>query len=108
MIEFLYHDGIKKEIVILERRFRTIRQAFSLFERLCEVQFNIVNPKQVISPAKIHRISQNNIWTLWKVELVVPNSRLRPNQYPRMWFVVKGSIIIFLCISSHIYNYNDK
>lgn len=108
MIEFLYHDGIKKEIVALERRFHTIRQAFSLFERLCEVQFNPLNPKQVISPAKIHRINQNDIWTLWKVELVVPNSGLRPNQYPRMWFVVKGSVIIFLCISTHIDNYKDN
>ena len=25
MIEFFYHDGIQKEIVALERRFRTIR-----------------------------------------------------------------------------------
>ncbi|TSC77880.1 MAG: Uncharacterized protein G01um101424_14 [Parcubacteria group bacterium Gr01-1014_24] len=108
MIEFWYHDGIKKEIVSLERRFRTIRQAFSLFERLCEVQFNPINPKQVISPAKIHRINQNDIWTLWKVELVVPDSGLRPNQYPRMWFVVKGSIIVFLCISTHIDNYKDN
>lgn len=108
MIEFLYHDGIKKEIVALERRFRTIRQAFSLFERLCEVQFNPINPRQVISPAKIHRINQNNIWTLWKVELVVPDSGLRPNQYPRMWFVVKGVVVIFLCVSTHIDNYDDK
>lgn len=108
MIEFLYHDGIKKEIVALERRFRTIQKAFSSFERLCEVQFNPLNPKQVISPAKLHRINQNDIWTLWKVELVVPDCGLRPNQYPRMWFVVKGATIIFLCISTHMDNYNDK
>jgi hypothetical protein len=108
MIEFLYHDGIKKEIIVLERRFRAIKQAFSLFERLCEVQFNPLNPKQVISPAKLHRIHQNNIWTLWKVELVVPDSGLRPNQYPRMWFVVKGPVVIFLCISTHIDNYKNN
>jgi hypothetical protein len=108
MIEFFYHDGIKKEIVALERRFRAIKQAFSLFERLCEVQFNPISPKRVISPAKLHRVSQNDLWTIWKVELVVPDSGLRPNQYPRMWFVVKGSIIIFLCLSTHIDNYKDK
>ncbi|MDP3729271.1 MAG: hypothetical protein Q8R26_00745 [bacterium] len=46
MIEFLYHDGIQKEIAALvERRFRTIRGGFSAFERLCEVQFNPTNPR---------------------------------------------------------------
>ena len=40
MIEFLYHDGIQKEIGALERRFRTIRDGLKTFERLCEVQFN--------------------------------------------------------------------
>lgn len=108
MIQFLYHDGIQKEIVALERRFRTIRDGLSIFERLCEVQFNPTNPRQVIAPAKLHRVTQNDIWTLWKIELVIPNSGLRPNQWPRMWFAVKGAIIVFLCISSHIDNYNDE
>ncbi len=108
MIQFLYHDGIQKEIAALERRFRTLRDGLSIFERLCDTQFNPTNPKQVIAPAKLHRVKQNDVWTLWKVELVIPNSGLRPNQWPRMWFVVKGSIIAFLCISSHIDNYNDE
>jgi len=108
MIEFLYHDGIQKEIAALERRFRTIREGLKSFERLCEVQFNPTNPRQVIAPAKLYRITQNDIWTLWKIELVVPNSGLRPNQWPRMWFVVKGAIIAFLCLSSHIDNYDDE
>ncbi len=108
MIEFLYHDSIQKEIVALKRRFRTTRQGFSAFERLCEVQFNPTEPRQVIAPAKLHRITQNDMGTLWKVELIVPNSGLRPNQWPRLWFFVKGSIIAFLCISSHIDNYSDE
>ena len=108
MIEFFYHDGIEKEIVALERRFRTIRNGLASFERLCEVQFNPTKPKQVIAPAKLHRVTQNNIWTLWKTELVIPNSGLRPNQWPRVWFVVKGGMIAFLCISSHVDNYNDE
>ena len=108
MMEFLYHDGIKNEIAATERRFRNIQQAISAFERLCEVQFNPMLPKQVIAPAKLHRVTQNDIWTMWKVELVVPNSGLRPNQYPRMWFAVKGVVIVFLCISSHVDNYDDN
>ena len=108
MIEFIYHDVIQKEITALERRFRNIKDGFAKFERLCEVQFNPTNPKQVIAPAKLHRLSSNDIWTLWKVELVVPNSGLRPNQFPRMWFAVKGAVIAFLCIASHVDNYDDE
>jgi hypothetical protein len=108
MIEFLYHDGIKKEIAALERRFHNVRKGLKAFERLCGVQFDPAVPKQIIAPAKLHRVTQNDIWTMWKIELVVPKSNLRPNQYPRMWFAVKGSIIALLCISTHIDNYNDK
>ena len=107
MIEFLYHDGVQKEIAALKRRFHRVRDGLSAFERLCEVQFNPTNPRQVIAPAKLHRITQNDVWTIWKVELVIPDSGLRPNQYPRMWFAVKGTIIAFLCASTHIDNYND-
>ncbi|MBI2630854.1 hypothetical protein HYW73_01380 [Candidatus Nomurabacteria bacterium] len=108
MIEFFYHEGVQKEIAALERRFRTIRDGLASFERLCEVQFNPTKPKQVIAPAKLHRVTQNDIWTLWKTELVIPNSGLRPNQWPRVWFVVNGAMIAFLCISSHVDNYNDE
>jgi len=108
MIQFFYHDSMQKEISALEKRFKTLRGGLSVFERLCEIQFNPINPQQIIAPAKLHRISQNEIWVLWKAELVIPNSGLRPNQWPRMWFVVKGASIVFLCISSHIDNYNDN
>lgn len=108
MIDFLYHNNIEKEIAALERRFRNIRDGLKAFERLCEVQFNPTEPKQIIAPAKLHRLTQNDIWTMWKIELVIPNSGLRPNKYPRMWFAVKGTIIALLCISTHIDNYNDN
>ncbi|SRR6266481_9747394 len=107
MLEFLYHDGIQKEIAALERRFRHLRDGFEAFELLCQVQFNPINPKQVIAPAKLHRITQNDLWTIWKVELVVPKSNLRPNQFPRVWFSVKGAVIAFLCMGSHADNYDD-
>lgn len=108
MLQFLYHNGIQNEISALKKKYKTINDGIAAFERLCEVQFNPENPKQVIAPAKLHRITQNDIWTLWKIEVVVPKSGLRPNQWPRMWFVVKGAVIVFLCISSHIDNYDDK
>ena len=108
MIEFFYHDSLKKEISSFEGRFPTIRDALEIFERLCNKQFNPIEPQQVIAPAKLHRITQNDVWTLWKIELVVPNAGLRPNQYPRMWFVVRGASIGLLCMATHIDNYDDK
>ncbi len=107
MIEFLYHDGIQKEIAALERRFRHLRDGFEVLERLCQVQFHPTDPKQVIAPAKLHRITQNDLWTIWKIELVVPKAGLKPNQFPRVWFVAKGAVISFLCIATHIDNYDE-
>ena len=108
MIEFIYHDGIKNEIATAKKRYSTVSDGFSAFERMCEVQFNPTKPQQVIAPAKLHRITQNDIWTMWKIELVVPNAGLRPNQYPRVWFAVKGEVIVFLCMGTHIDNYDDE
>ena len=107
MIEFLYHDGIQKEIAALERRFRHLREGFAAFERICQVHFHPTDPKQVIPPAKLHRVTQNDLWTMWKIELVVPKSGLRPNQFPRVWFAVRGAVIAFLCMGNHMDNYND-
>ena len=108
MIEFRYHDGFEKEIAALEkRRLRYIRDTLQKFKKLCEFHFHPTTPQQRINPGKLHRVTQNDSWTLWKTELAVINSRLRPNQYPRIWFAVSGATIAFLCISSHIDNYSD-
>jgi hypothetical protein len=60
-----------------------------------------------IAPAKIHRITQSQTWAVWKVEMVIPGSGLRPNQWPRVWFVVEGDSIAFLKVASHTENYNN-
>lgn len=108
MIEFIYHESLMKDIAALERRYRNLRHGLEIFERLCAVQFEPVNPQQVIAPAKLHRISQNELWTVWKIELMIPGSGLRPNQMPRMWFAVRGAIIAFLCLGAHADNYQDN
>ncbi len=107
MIEFLGHDSFSNELSSLIRRFPTLGDGLDNFKNLCEVQFHPINPEQVIAPGKLHRLSQNDSWVLWKIELLVPKSGLRPNQWPRMWFVVKGGFIGFLTICSHVDNYND-
>jgi len=105
MLDFILHESFEKEAAKLKRRF-SLDKGLESFQRLCEVQFNPVNPQQIIAPAKLHRITQNNLYAIWKIELVIPG--LRPNQFPRMWFAVKGSHVAFLCIGSHVDNYNDN
>lgn len=108
MIDFIYHPKLESEIAALERRFSHLKEGLRSFQRLCEVQFDPTNPQRIIAPAKLHRITQKDIWELWKVELVIPKSGLRPNQFPRLWFCVQGAKIGFLCIATHIDNYNDN
>ena len=105
MIEFYIHPSFKKETAKLQRRFFYLEKGLQAFRRLCEEQFHPNNPRPVIAPGKIHRVTANETWTIWKVELVVKN--LRPNQFPRVWFAVKGSKIALLCIGTHVDNYND-
>ena len=105
---FLYHDTFKQEIAALKkRRLRYIQESLTGFEKLCEFHFDPVSPQLRIAPGKLHRVTQNDSWTMWKTELPIINSGLRPNQYPRMWFVQSGAVVAFLCIASHIDNYND-
>lgn len=108
MIEFQHHPSFEKEITALEKsRLRYLKESLDGFKKLCEFQFNPTNPESRINPGKLHRVTQKDTWTMWKIELAVIKSGLRPNQYPRIWFVVSGSTIAFLCIADHINNYND-
>lgn len=109
MIEFRRHDSFDKEVAALEkRRLRSLRDSLRKFQNVCEVHFHPTTPEPRIAPGKLHRVMQNNLWALWKTELPIIGSGLRPNQYPRIWFAQSGETIAFLCISSHIDNYNDQ
>jgi len=106
MLNFVFHSCFEKEATSLKRRFPFFDSGLESFKRICEVHFNPISPKQVIAPAKLHRIKAGNNFTIWKIELVVKN--LKPNQFPRVWFAVQGATIAFLCLASHIDNYNDN
>lgn len=109
MIGFLFHAGFEKEIAAVEkRRLRQIRKSLEGFQKLCEFHFHPTVPEPRIAPAKLHRVIQKDSWVLWKTELPVIGSGLRPNQYPRLWFAQSGETIAFLCVSSHADNYNDN
>jgi hypothetical protein len=108
MISFLLHEGFEGEIDALARkRMRHIRRSLEGFQQLCELHFHPTAPQLRIAPGKLHRVTQNEAWTMWKTELPVIHSGLRPSQYPRIWFAQSGATIVFLCISTHMDNYRD-
>lgn len=109
MIDFRYHPDFEKVIAELEkRRLRHIRDSLAGFQKLCEFHFHPTSPEVRINPGKLHRVTQSEVGTLWKTELVIIKSGLRPNQYPRVWFVVSGATIAFLCLATHMDNYRDE
>ncbi len=106
MLNFIFHPHFEKEAASLKRRFHFFDSGIESFKRICEVHFDPVNPKQVVAPAKLHRIKCFESFTIWKIELAVKN--LRPNQFPRVWFAVRGATIAFLCVATHIDNHDDN
>ena len=106
MIDFIEHLVFEKETAGLKRRFPAIDSALESFRMICQVHFNPDEPRQVIAPGKLHRITQLDLYSIWKFELPVPG--LRSNQFPRIWFAVRGSQVAFLCIRTHIDNYDTN
>ncbi len=106
MLNFVSHPRFEKESASIKRRFPFFDSGIESFKRICEVHFDPINPRQVFAPAKLHRIRCFENFTIWKIELAVKN--LRPNQFPRIWFVVQGATIAFLCVATNIDNYNDN
>ncbi|MBI2064664.1 MAG: hypothetical protein HYT62_01260 [Candidatus Yanofskybacteria bacterium] len=108
MLEFLNHSEFDKETANISRRFRTFNDGLESFELICEKQFHPISPQVIVPPGKIHHRKKTELFSIWKIELVLPNSGLRPNQFPRVWFAVQGTKIAFLCVGTHIDNYSDN
>lgn len=106
MLNFVFHPHFEKEAANLKRRFPYFEAGLESFKRICDVHFDPIIPKQVIAPAKLHRVKCFESFTIWKVELAVKN--LRPNQFPRIWFAIRGATIAFLCVATHIDSYDDN
>lgn len=106
MLEFLTHPYFDKEATAIQRRFPAFNQGLEAFKKICEVHFDPIFPKQVIAPGKLHRIKGLDNYNIWKIELAVKG--LRPNQFPRVWFGIRGTVIVLLCVKSHIDNYDNN
>jgi len=106
MINFITHPSYDKEIAALKPRFQNLAKGIDAFKRLASIQFHPKRPQSIIAPGKLHRLHQNDIWAIWKVEVAVKG--VRSNKSPRLWFAIKGSEMVFLCIATHENNYNDE
>lgn len=105
MLNFLSHPSFDKEAAKINGRFPFF-DGFHSFKKICEVHFDPINPKQIIAPGKLHRIKCCDNYNMWKVEMAVKG--LKSNQFPRVWFAVRGSVVVFLCLATHIDNYDDN
>ena len=110
MITWLQHDAYLKELKALHKTTRSIEKDIEKVKRLLVAHFYVEQTKgDVISSGKIHRITVDNDVTgreLWKVEVIVPG--LKPNLWPRLWFMIDGETVTFLAIASHKTNYDNN
>jgi len=106
MLEYLEHPKFSKQAADFKRRFPGFDEGFSATKNIFEVHFHPTNPMQRIAPGKIHCILKNVNYTMWKLEMAVAG--LKSKQWPRVWFVVSGSKVVFLCIGTHIDNYDNN
>ena len=108
LMNFLKHSGFTKEVKPIQKKHKSTSGGIESLELLLGQQFDPTNPVEVIGPAKINRISDSATVEIWKVEMAVPKSGLRPSQWPRVWFAVQGENIAFLEIALHIDGYDDS
>lgn len=99
------HRSFEAEFKAIAKRQRDLDESFEAAKKLLGVQFDESDPRQVIAPAKIHRLCVSDVYELWKIEVAVKH--LRPSQFPRVWFSLQPNLISFLAIRSHVDNYSD-
>jgi hypothetical protein len=102
------HNSFAKELKKICGKYPQAQDGVARIKKLLAAQFDPLQPQDVIAPGKIHRVRGDATWELWKVEVLLPKSGLRPNQWPRMWFVVSGESITLLAIVTHMDNYDNN
>lgn len=102
------HDSFDIEYKKLLKKHRQLADGLQKAQRLLEAQFEPNNPHAVIGPGKLHRVTANQTWEIWKMEVALINSGLRPSQWPRMWFAVSGDTFTLLTIASHSQSYDNN
>lgn len=76
------HANFDNEFKKLTKSLSSLKASFEASKKLLELQFDAECPKQVITPAKLHRLYECEQWSLWKLEMIVKG--VRPNLCPRV------------------------
>ncbi|MES2971953.1 MAG: hypothetical protein V4702_06560 [Patescibacteria group bacterium] len=111
-MQFHEHDNYQKELRAVGKKQKqletSINDGLVKVKKLLALQFDPTDPQISIPPGKLHRVSGFETWELWKVEVVLLKTTLRPNQWPRMWFAVSGDKVVMLCLALHSQNYDNN
>ena len=102
------HDSFDAEYKKLLKKHKQLAEGLTKAQRLLEVQFEPNNPQAIIGPGKLHRVTADHTWEIWKLEVALIGSGLRPNQWPRMWFAISGDTFTLLTIVAHTHNYDNN
>ena len=103
-MQFLKHDKFEREFSKIKHN--DIYKSLELIENLLEKQFDFHFPKIIIPPGKLHRVASGENYEIWKIEMLVKG--LRPNQWPRIWFMINSNVVTFLSVGLHQDNYNNN
>ena len=107
-MNFLEHSDFPKDLKPIAKRHNGVDKGMATLRLLLAQQFNPINKIEAIGPSKINRVLETATWEIWKVEMAIPGSGLRPSQWPRVWFIVSGDNIAFLTAAMHGDNYSDN
>lgn len=103
---FSSHPSFDKEFSKFERKVPLAKLALKHLEKLLSVQFHLRTPQVVISKQNLRRVDKigRGVY-VYKVFMAVRG--LRRFQRPRIYFWLETNNICFLCMGTHIDNYND-
>lgn len=103
---FSSHPGFGKEFSKFERKAPLAKLALKHLKKLLSVQFHPKTPTIVISKQNLRRVDKIGEGThVYKVFMAVRG--LRRFQRPRIYFWLETNNICFLCMGTHMDNYDD-
>ena len=106
-MQWLEHKAFTKEVKALKKKYPRANDAVKYAKRLIEGWIDCPsNPP--IDPGKLHRVTQSNEYEVWKLEMAVPNSGLRQNQWPRVWFAIEKETLALLLLAVHQDSYDNN
>ncbi|MCI1637087.1 MAG: hypothetical protein LKI30_03150 [Bifidobacterium crudilactis] len=96
-----YCDKSKKKII---KDYRNFEKDMQTALRLLGDKFCPETQAEPVKPGKLlYRITSNESYAVWKFDVAVAGARLRPGQWPRLWFgvVEKSRILVPLVVARH-------